>query len=139
MPKKSVSNFGLSLLVIRSGNIDKAAEFYKALGLTLKKHSHPPCGEHYSSDGTGCVFEICQREQDEPTTPIVLGFEVSRIDAAVQAAVAKGGVLKAPSKDSVWGRFAVVKDLDGNSVFLTQKELVKGNGLPPTAAKRTFP
>src|SRR5438067_1839533 len=59
------SNTGLALLVIRSDDMDKAAAFYTALGLAFVKHSHPPCGEHYSSVGGACVFEICQRKNNQ--------------------------------------------------------------------------
>ena len=120
--KSAFSNSGLGLLVIRSDDMDQAADFYKALGLALVKHNHPPCGEHYSTVGEGCVFEICQRKKAAVKTPLVFGFNVSCVERAVQAAVAKGGVLIRGPELTEWGKSSVVTDLDGNSVILMQKD-----------------
>jgi hypothetical protein len=51
----------VGLLVIRSDDMDRLAAFYTSFGLRFVKHSHPLCGEHYSTVEGSCVFEICQR------------------------------------------------------------------------------
>lgn len=120
--KSRFTNLGLSLLVIRSQDMEKAARFYSALGLNLVKHSHPPCGQHYSTTADGCVFEICQRrEKDIATISTVFGFNVSSVERAVEAALSNGGTLKRPPEVSAWGKTAIVADIDGHSVLLTER------------------
>ncbi len=124
------NNLGVDLIVIRSDNMEKAAEFYAALGLSLIRHSHPPCGEHFSSTGSGCVFEICaRRENQAPTTSVVLGFKVADLDLAVQAALQHGGTLRRAPEVAEWGRMATIRDLDGHTVILRQE-------LPPGATSK---
>ncbi|HVC97361.1 MAG TPA: VOC family protein [Pirellulales bacterium] len=121
--KSRFNNLGLGLLVIRSNDMEKAAAFYAALGLNLVKHLHPPCGDHYSTTTAGCVFEICQRRENQAaTTPAVFGFHVSCVELAVEIAISNGGKLKHAPESSEWGTTAVVADLDGHSVLLIEKE-----------------
>ena len=112
----------VGLLVIRSNDMDRAADFYSALGMKFTKHSHPPCGEHYSSVEDDCVFEICQRRQKQSeTTATVFGFNVSSLDRVLSILVSKGSIITRPPEESEWGRSAVIRDLDGHSVFLCEK------------------
>jgi predicted enzyme related to lactoylglutathione lyase len=121
MPANSLSS-SLGLLVIRSDDLERAAEFYSAIGLQLVKHSHPPCGVHYSTTNSPCVFEICQREEGQsPTTSVFFGINVESIDNALRLVPDKGGRIKAAAKDSDWGRMATVSDPDGHSLMLIER------------------
>lgn len=102
--------------------MEKAAGFYAALGLNLVKHSHPPCGAHYSTTDTECTFEICQlREDQAATTPAVFGFSVPSVERALESAIANGGTLKRAAELTSWGKTAIVTDIDGHSVHLTER------------------
>ena len=112
----------LGLLVIRSRNMHRLAEFYTAIGMQLQKHSHPPCGEHYSSVDGGCVFEICQLKQDEsPTTNVFFGLNVTELDDALMAVMSENGQVIREPQVSDWGTSAVVRDPEGHRVLLVQQ------------------
>lgn len=115
------NNAGVGLLVIRSDDMDRLAAFYTALGLSFVKHSHPSCGEHDSTVDGAWVFEICQRRQDQPaTTDVFFGLNVSSVDDAVEAGILHGGNLIRPPEDTEWGRTAIIRDLDGHRVMLSE-------------------
>jgi len=48
----------LNLLVIRARDIDLAAQFYCALGLTFERHQHGNGPAHYAAATADWVFEI---------------------------------------------------------------------------------
>ena len=111
----------LNLVVIRAGDIDRSAEFYRRLGLTFTKHRHGSGPEHYASEGGTTTFEIYPR-QDKPGTAdgLRLGFQVPSVDEALIALTETGAKVVAPAKDSPWGRRAVADDRDGYRVELTE-------------------
>jgi predicted enzyme related to lactoylglutathione lyase len=112
----------LGLLVVFSDDMEKAAEFYSAIGLRFERHAHPPCGEHYSTLDDECVFEICQLPAGrEKGPPMTFGFRVPSVDRAVEAAVTHGGRIKRKPQTADWGRSATVIDMDGNSILLMEK------------------
>lgn len=106
-------------MVIRSPDIDRAADFYRALGLLITKHSHGGGPEHYSSEVCGFVFEIYPLGDGQTsTTAARVGFIVEDVDSLVQLLAEVGGPVVSTPRDSAWGRRAVVRDLDGHSVEL---------------------
>lgn len=108
----------LNLVVLRSPDIDRAASFYSALGLLIRKHSHGG-PEHYTAVVAGFVFEIYPlTAQSGPTTSTRIGFNVDDVDSLIPGVVALGAEVISPVKESEWGRRAVVKDLDGHTVEL---------------------
>ncbi len=109
----------VNLVVLRSGDIDRAATFYNAIGLLFTKHSHGTGPEHYSSEVAGFVFEIYPvGAKQQPTTSARIGFSVDDVDSVVRSLEEVGGRVISAPKDSEWGRRAVMKDLDGHSVEL---------------------
>jgi predicted enzyme related to lactoylglutathione lyase len=123
MSEKSLfSNRGLGLLVIFAQNMGKSVEFYRSLGLQFEQHTHPPCGDHFSSIDDGCVLEICQsRKGQQSASPMTFGFCVSCVERAVQGVSMAGGTVKREPHDAEWGRSATVSDPDGNCVLLMEK------------------
>lgn len=115
------NNASVSLLVIRSDNMDRLAAFYTALGFNFVKHSHPPCGEHYSTNDKSCVFEICQRKDGQrATTNVFFGLNVFSVGDSVELAVANGGAVVRSLEDSEWGCTAIIRDPDGHRVMLSE-------------------
>ena len=107
----------LNLLVIRYSDIDRAARFYQSLGLLITRHVHGG-PQHYTSEVDGTVFEIYPATESHPASATRFGFAVDDVDALLPPLVELGSqVLKAPH-DSPWGRRAVVRDLDGNTLEL---------------------
>jgi lactoylglutathione lyase len=60
----------LSLVVIRSWDIERSARFYSALGLHLEKHRHGNGPEHFASEYEGSVFEIYPRQEETDSTGV---------------------------------------------------------------------
>ena len=114
----------LNLVVLRSSDIERGAEFYREMGLRFTKHSHGSGPEHYSSEVGGLVFELYPlTPKSSPTAGTRIGFRVDSVDAIVKLLTNIGAVVVSPPADSEWGRRAVIKDFDGHVV-----ELVAPNG-----------
>ncbi len=113
----------LNLVVIRATDIDRAAAFYSLLGLTFQKHRHGNGPEHYVSEVGTTVFEIYPlQKQGEGSTGMRIGFRVTSVDAVVGALEKMGAHVLSPPKNSQWGRRAVIEDLDGHHVELTEAQ-----------------
>ncbi len=125
----------VNLIVLRSPNIDRAASFYRELGLEFEKHAHGKGPEHYASEMGGLVFEIYPLSQSQPaTTSTRVGFGVPSVDDLVPRLRSLGAEVVSGPQDSPWGRRAVVKDLDGHIIELvtcsTSEPGVAPNGGP---------
>ena len=109
----------LNLVVLRSSDIDRAAAFYKEMGLLFTRHSHGKGPEHYASEVSGLVFELYpMTPKSQPTSGTRIGFRVDSVDAVVPLLSKIGAEIVSAPTDSEWGRRAVVKDLDGHFVEL---------------------
>lgn len=113
----------LNLVVIRAEDIDLAAQFYGFLGLEFIKHRHGSGPEHYAFEQGSVVFEIYPRsKQGESSAGTRIGFQVSSLDAVIADLEKAGARVVSPPKDSLWGRRAVIDDLDGHRVELTEAQ-----------------
>ncbi|WP_052573815.1 VOC family protein [Haloferula sp. BvORR071] len=109
----------LNLVVLRSPDIHRAAEFYRRLGLSFTLHKHGSGPEHYASENSGMVFEIYPLgAKSTPTTGTRIGFRVYNVDAILSALLETGTEVVTAPADSEWGRRAVVRDRDGHLVEL---------------------
>jgi lactoylglutathione lyase len=109
----------LNLIVLRSVDIERAASFYREMGLLFTRHSHGTGPEHYVSTVSGLVFEIYpMTAKSSPTTGTRIGFRVDNVDGIVDLLSRIGATVVTPPSDSEWGRRAVVKDFDGHIVEL---------------------
>jgi predicted enzyme related to lactoylglutathione lyase len=110
----------VNLLVLRVANMERAAAFYRLLGLSFTKHAHGKGPEHYASESEGFVFELYPATPEQPpTTSTRIGFAVTDVDALVaQLGAFDGAKVIAAPKDSEWGRRAVIADPDGHRVEL---------------------
>ena len=114
----------LSLVVIRSPNMEKSEAFYSALGLVFSKHAHGAGPEHYASEVGGITFEIYpQTEPASSTTATRIGFRVADVDTLIPILVDLGGRVDSAAKDSPWGRRAVIIDPTGHKVELVSDKL----------------
>jgi len=111
----------LSLVVIRSQDIERLAEFYSIIGLHFEKHRHGSGPDHFSYESGMSVFEIYPRQgDDDSTTGARLGFHVLSVDSVVEKLEGAGARVISIPKDSPWGRRAVVEDPEGHRVELTE-------------------
>lgn len=111
----------LNLVVLRSSDIARAAEFYSRLGLQFTQHRHGNGPEHFAAELPGGVFELYPLSADGASTlGTRIGLRVPSVDAALAALGDYPAAILAPAKDSEWGRRAVVADPDGHRVELLQ-------------------
>ena len=116
-----MSNAILSLVVIRSLDLERAATFYQVLGLSFQKHRHGSGPEHLACELGSVAFEIYPRTDDSDSTSSTrIGFRVPSVEAAIEQLRQIGAAVVSPPKDSPWGRRAVVDDFDGHRVKLTE-------------------
>lgn len=108
-----------NLLVIRSPDIHRAADFYRKMGLVISVERHGDGPEHYVSVVDGFVFEIYPlAEGKAPTTSTRIGFSVDDVDRVFEMVCAVGGTVVTAPHDTDRGRHAVVRDLDGHTIEL---------------------
>jgi predicted enzyme related to lactoylglutathione lyase len=115
-----VSNPALNLVVIRSVNLDRAAGFYRALGVQLCRERHGSGPEHLAGRVGAAVFEVYPAAERRSTIGVRLGFLVGSVADAVAGAQAAGGAVVTPGRVGPWGFQAVVSDPDGHRVELTE-------------------
>lgn len=108
-----------SLLVIRSPDVERSVQFYRALGLVFDKHAHGKGPEHFASECEGFVFEIYPASASAGSTlGTRIGFTVASVDETLAKLAELGISVVTPPSDSPWGRRAVVDDFDGHRVEL---------------------
>lgn len=111
----------ISLVMIRSTNLERANNFYGTLGLEFTLHKHGSGPEHLACEMDRFVFEVYPRKDDSDSTSATrIGFRVPSVDAVVERLQHMGAKLVSPPKESPWGRRAVVDDFDGHRVELTE-------------------
>jgi len=116
-----MTNIALYLIVLRSGDLERAATFYERLGLRFSRHRHGNGPEHLSAELSGGVFELYPLAGSRASTlGTHIGFRVPSVDAALSALNDYPDAVLTPATDSEWGRRAVVTDPDGHRVELLQ-------------------
>lgn len=111
----------LNLIVLRVPDIDRAADFYSAVGLVFSKHSHGKGPEHCGAELGGLVFELYPQTSDEASTKHTrIGFSVANAAATIQRLEEKGAKIISPLKESPWGLRAVLDDPYGHRLEITE-------------------
>ena len=125
----------LSLVVLESGDIEAAKDFYSLLGLSFVEERHGTGPRHYSATLGTLILEIYPRQERNAIAPVRIGFHVASIDKTLDLLRARGAPIIREAKNSPWGRRAVVEDPDGNRVELTSSssESARGNPMIPIA------
>lgn len=126
----------ISRITLFSSDIDKTAEFYKAIGLNLAKSVHG-WGPHYSyldilKNGTqDIIFQIFSLDAGHMIAPQNLGFDVEDLSSVIGKLIEMKApllrpfiLMKHPEMRDGCTR-AVFKDPDGRTVSLTQHGKVK--------------
>ncbi|MBS4201367.1 VOC family protein [Bacillus sp. FJAT-49732] len=111
----------LNLVVIKSKNLEESVAFYKELGLQFQKEQHGNGPEHYACELDNLVFEIYPATQHH-NEKIRIGFSIEHMENVIASFKSRGTEIVTEPTVSPWGERAVVKDPDGNSVELLEKE-----------------
>lgn len=122
-----MNNPALSLIVVRTSQMEASLAFYRALGFQFAEEKHGAGPTHYSTSLGSTMLEIYPGEpaaslNRKASGATMLGFAVSSVDDSVVAARSLGAQIVTAPADSPWGRRAVVIDPDGRAIELSQSK-----------------
>ena len=110
----------LSLVVLKTRQVDSLRRFYGSLGIELAEEQHGKGPVHYAGRVGDVVLEVYPLpEGDAPGDATTrLGFAVATVAEVVQALQALGAPVVTEPQATKWGFRAVVRDPDGRAVEL---------------------
>lgn len=112
----------LNLIVLRSSDMERLASFYEAIGIRFEKHQHSKSPVHMGGEIDGVVFEIYpKRNKEDETTNLRIGFQVQSIVKTLKKLEGFEYKLVTEPKMSPWGLRAVIDDIEGHRIELTEK------------------
>jgi lactoylglutathione lyase len=112
----------LDLIVLRSSDMERLASFYEAIGIGFEKHSHGNGPAHMGGEIEELIFEIYpKRNEDDDTTNLRIGFQVESIEQTLKKIEEFEYKMITRPKESPWGLRAVIDDLEGHRIELTEK------------------
>jgi lactoylglutathione lyase len=124
-----MDNLSLTLVVLRSPDIERAATFYRGLGLALTTERHGTGPIHYSCALGETILELYPATaagSERPTDGVTrLGFAVPSLADALHALEALGVVIPESAARGP-GAALVVRDPDGRAVELTERPAPPG-------------
>src|SRR5262245_54062953 len=93
----------LNLIVIRSADLQRAEEFYGALGISFSRERHENEPEHLAAQVGGIVLEIYPKGTGDGTAKVRLGFRVESIASAIERVEQAGGTIVSHPQTTQWG------------------------------------
>ena len=118
-----MANVSLTLVVLKTRQVEQLRLFIQALGIELKEEQHGKGPIHFAGRVDGVVIEVYPLKDDG--TPVDastrLGFAVENLAEVVQKLQSLGTKIITPPKETPWGLQAVVRDPDGRAVELSQR------------------
>ena len=116
-----MAEISLNLVVLRVSDVERAAEFYRLLGLRLEPEQHGKGPLHYAAEAGAAVFEIYPRKSGTDSMASTrIGFRVDSIAAILEVLQEAGGKIVSAPQASDWGLRAVIEDPDGHRIELTE-------------------
>jgi lactoylglutathione lyase len=112
----------LNLIVIKTDNLQGQAEFYTALGIQFDYHKHGNGPYHYASvgDPTLEIYPL-PKNTAKPDDTTRLGLMVERLDVLIADLKSRGITIVSEPAVTEWGYVAIVQDLDGRKIELTER------------------
>jgi hypothetical protein len=121
--RKPSSASRLNLIVIRSNAPSRTVAFYKMLGMDFREEQHGSGPVHWDAELDGIVLEIyLAKSADEVDVTTRLGFVVKDADSVLNTLRLSDVKIISDLKQTKWGLRAVVRDSDGRSVELLQRD-----------------
>ena len=113
----------LRLLVLRTANTEKLADFYRLLGMIFDYHQHGNSPFHYSALIGLCVLEIypLSKIQIEADKHLRLGFDIDDFEQTIMNLKALQIPFSLEPAQTEFGFMAIVSDPDGRKVELYKK------------------
>jgi len=117
------SHMEFRLIVVRTPDMAKLADFYSLLGLIFEYHKHGKSPYHYSAIIGPTTLEIypLAKAQTEADKDLRLGFAVENFDGTIQILKEKNTEFLSEPMQTDFGFMAIVKDPDGRKIELYKK------------------
>jgi lactoylglutathione lyase len=111
------------LLVLRTQDLTRLADFYTLLGFTFEYHRHGSSPLHYSTTIGQTVLEIypLAKNQLEVDKELRLGFGIENFDATVEKLKNKEVLFSTEPTQTTFGFMAVIVDPDGRKIELYRR------------------
>ena len=118
-----MADVSLTLLVLKTRQVEQLRLFYQTLGIAFAEEQHGKGPVHYAGRLGGAMIEIYPlRDDGSPVDASTrLGFAVENVAEVVQTLQGIGTKIVTPPRETAWGLQAVARDPDGRSVELTQR------------------
>lgn len=112
----------LQLFVLKTKQLHNLKAQYEQLGLSFEYHQHGKGPFHYASKINTIVFEIYplpqKVEKADHTTRI--GFQIDNLAQVIDYLEKTDWNIISPPQLTDWGNVAIIQDLDGRKVELTE-------------------
>jgi lactoylglutathione lyase len=118
-----MADLSLSLLVLKTRQLESARRFFTSLGIELVEEQHGSGPAHCAGRVGDVVLEVYPLPEDgtPADTTTRLGFVIERVAEVVDSLRAIGARVDSEPRATKWGFRAVVRDPDGRAVELTQR------------------
>ena len=113
----------LRLLVVRTPDMARLADFYSLLGLTFDYHKHGKSPYHYSAMLGSTTLEIypLAKAQTEADKDLRLGFAVNNFETIIKLLQEKETEFLSEPMQTDYGFMTIIKDPDGRKIELYKK------------------
>lgn len=113
----------IRLIVVRTADMARLADFYTLLGLKFEYHKHGKSPYHYSSTIGNTTLEIypLAKDQTEADKELRLGLAVDDFDNTIQLLKDKNTEFLSEPMQTEYGFMTIVKDPDGRKIELYKK------------------
>lgn len=113
----------IRLLVLRTTDLKRIADFYNLLGFTFEYHSHGNSPFHYSAAIGPTTLEIypLAKGQTEVDKHLRLGFSINDFEATVQKLKALDVPFVLSPVETEFGLMAVIRDPDERKIEIYKK------------------
>lgn len=113
----------IRLLVIRTGDTKRLADFYSLFGLIFDYHKHGNSPFHYSATIGQTVLEIypLTKSQTEPDKNLRLGFGIDNFDDTIQKLKELDVPFSLEPTQTDFGFMTIISDPDDRKIELYKK------------------
>ena len=116
-----MSNVSLSLLVLKTRQMEILRDFYSDVGIKFDDEKHGTGPTHFAGQLKDTVFEIYPlADGDQVDSSTRIGFFVEDVDFALESLGRNQFCELKKANETKWGYRAVVRDPDGRFVELCQ-------------------
>ncbi|MEL6256352.1 MAG: VOC family protein [Bacteroidota bacterium] len=112
----------LNLLVIRTQHPEALKTQYEQLGFQFQYHKHDKGPFHYAHEEEDFVFEIypLKKGQETADSSLRMGFTIEELENTLTKLRQTKWRIISEARNSEWGKFAIIQDLDGRKVELKE-------------------